>query len=76
MKRTSFEEQPIDLRVNAKKGGGDECKRKGQGVCISLTELFKRRQLFKEQDAKDIRVRADIIDRKMHGLINSLRRRS
>jgi hypothetical protein len=64
------------LRVNDKKGGGDESKRKGQGVSISLTELFKRRQLFKEQDAKDIRVRADIIDRKMHGMINGLRRRS
>ena len=51
-------------------------QKKKAGVCISLTELFKRRQLFKEQDAKDIRVPAEIIDRKMHGLINSLRRRS
>ena len=43
---------------------------------LTLTELFKRRNLFKEQDAKEIRKRSETIDRKMHGLINSLRRRS
>ena len=31
---------------------------------------------FKEQEAKDIRNNAEIIDRKVQGLINSLRRRS
>jgi len=30
---------------------------------------------FKEIDAKEIRNRSETIDRKMHGLINSLRRR-
>ena len=43
---------------------------------LTLTELFKRRKLFKEQEAKEIRKRSEVIDRKMHGLINSLRRRS
>lgn len=43
---------------------------------LTLTELFKRRKLFKEPDAQEIRQRTEIIDRKMHGLINSLRRRS
>ena len=43
---------------------------------LTLTEIFKRRNLFKELDAQEIRDRAEIIDRKMHGLINSLRRRS
>ena len=43
---------------------------------LTLTELFKRRNLFGEEDAKEIRSRSEIIDRKMHGLINSLRRRS
>jgi four helix bundle protein len=43
---------------------------------LTLTELFKRRKLFKEQEAKEIRNRSETIDRKMHGLINSLRRRS
>ena len=39
---------------------------------LTLTELFKRRKPFKEIDAKEIRNRSEIIDRKMHGLINSL----
>ena len=43
---------------------------------LTLTEIFKRRKLFKDIDAQEIRDRAEIIDRKMHGLINSLRRRS
>ena len=43
---------------------------------LTLTELFKRRKLFKEQEAQEIRNRSEIINRKMHGLINSLRRRS
>jgi len=43
---------------------------------LTLTELFKRRKPFKEQEAKEIRKRSEVIDRKMHGLINSLRRRS
>ena len=42
---------------------------------LTLTELFKRRKLFLEIDSKEIRIRSEIIDRKMHGLINSLRRR-
>jgi len=43
---------------------------------LTLTELFKRRRLFKEKEAFEIRKRAEIIDRKLHGLINSLRSRS
>ncbi len=43
---------------------------------LTLTELFKRRQLIKEEDGNNIRKQAEIIDRKVHGLINSLRRRS
>ena len=43
---------------------------------LTLAILFGRRNLFKEHEAKEIRQRAEIIDRKMHGLINSLRRRS
>jgi len=43
---------------------------------LTLTELFKRRKLIKGQDAIHIRTQAETIDRKLHGLINSLRRRS
>lgn len=42
---------------------------------LTLTEIFKRRKLFDEKHAIDIRKQAEIIDRKLHGLINSLRGR-
>ena len=42
---------------------------------LTLTEIFKRRNLFDEKHAIDIRKQAEIIDRKLHGLINSLRSR-
>ena len=42
---------------------------------LTLTELYKRRKLFKDQEAYNIKNRAEIIDRKIHGLVNSLRRR-
>jgi len=40
---------------------------------LTLTEIFKRRKLIKEKDMEEIRKRSEIIDRKLHGLINSLR---
>ncbi len=42
---------------------------------LTLTVIFKRRGLFAEKDALEIRKRAELIDRKLHGLINSLRSR-
>jgi four helix bundle protein len=42
---------------------------------LTLTEIFKRRGLFTEKDALAVRNRAELIDRKLHGLINSLRSR-
>jgi four helix bundle protein len=43
---------------------------------LTLTEIFKRRGLTKEGEGTEIRKRAEIIDRKLHGLMNSLRNRS
>lgn len=40
---------------------------------LTLTELFKRRKLIGERDAEEIRMKAEVIDRKLHGLINSSR---
>jgi four helix bundle protein len=40
---------------------------------LTLTELFKRRKLIGEREADEIKMRAEMIDRKLHGLINSLR---
>lgn len=42
---------------------------------LTLTEIFKRRKLIRDHAAKEIRSQAEIIDRKLHGLINSLRGR-
>ena len=42
---------------------------------LTLTEILKRRYLIKEEETVEIRSRAEIIDRKLHGLINSLRGR-
>ena len=40
---------------------------------LTLSEILKRRKLIREEEAIEIRKRAEIIDRKLHGLINSLR---
>jgi len=42
---------------------------------LTLTEIFKRRRLVKEDEFIEIRKQAETIDRKLHGLINSLRSR-
>jgi four helix bundle protein len=42
---------------------------------LTLTEIFRRRGLIKEEEIIEIREKAEVIDRKLHGLINSLRGR-
>jgi len=42
---------------------------------LTLSEILKRRKLIREEEFIEIRNRAEIIDRKLHGLINSLRSR-
>jgi len=42
---------------------------------LTLTEIFRRRGLFKEKEIIEIREKAEVLDRKLHGLINSLRGR-
>ena len=39
---------------------------------LTLSEILKRRKLIREEEFIEIRKRAEIIDRKLHGLINSL----
>jgi len=43
---------------------------------LTLTEIFKRRKLFKEKEAIQIRNKAKIIYRKTTALIRSLKRRT
>jgi four helix bundle protein len=42
---------------------------------LTLSEILKRRNLIREKESIEIRERAEIIDRKLHGPINSLRSR-
>ena len=43
---------------------------------LTLTVIFRRRKLFKKKDAVKIWNDAEVIDRKLHALIRSLKRRS
>ncbi len=40
---------------------------------VTLNEVFRRRQIFQEKDAIEVRRSCEGIDRKLNGLINSLR---
>ena len=40
---------------------------------VTLNEVFRRRNIFHEKDAIEVRRRCEQIDRKLNGLINSLR---
>jgi len=42
---------------------------------VTLNEVFRRRKLFREEDAIGVRKRCEQVDRKLNGLINSLRGR-
>jgi four helix bundle protein len=40
---------------------------------VTLNEIFRRKGLFSEEEASEVRERCEQIDRKLNGLINSLR---
>ncbi len=40
---------------------------------VTLNEVFRRRKLFHEEQANEVRKQCEQIDRKLNGLINSLR---
>ena len=40
---------------------------------VTLNEVFRRKKLFTEQDAQKVRDHCEKIDRKLNGLVNSLR---
>jgi four helix bundle protein len=42
---------------------------------LTLTEIFTRRGLINENISHEIKYKAEIIDRKLHGLINTLKDR-
>jgi four helix bundle protein len=40
---------------------------------VTLNEVFRRRRLFREEESNEVRTRCEKIDRKLNGLINSLK---
>jgi four helix bundle protein len=40
---------------------------------VTLNEVFQRKKIFSERDAQEVRDRCEKIDRKLNGLVNSLR---
>ncbi len=40
---------------------------------VTLNEVFRRKKLFKEENAVEVKRRCEQIDRKLNGLVNSLR---
>ena len=40
---------------------------------VTLNEIFRRRKLFNEEESNEVRIRCEQIDRKLNGLINSLK---
>ena len=43
---------------------------------LTLSELFRRRKLFTDKEATNIREQAIVIDRKIRGLVKSLKQRT
>jgi len=43
---------------------------------VTLNEIFRRNEMFTKEQASDIRIRCEEIDRKLVGLIKSLREKT
>ena len=78
-----IESAAVSVPQNIAEGKGRQYKKEfiqflhiGQGSIyevVTLNEIFRRRRLFSEEEAMEIRNRCEEIDRKLNGLINSLR---
>ncbi len=78
-----IESAAVSVPQNIAEGKGRQYKKEfiqflhiGQGSVyevVTLNEIFRRRHLFSEEEAMEIRNRCEEIDRKLNGLINSLR---
>src|SRR4030043_1197650 len=78
-----IESAAVSVPQNIAEGKGRQYKKEfiqflhiGQGSVyevVTLNEIFRRRRLFSEEEAIEIRNRCEQIDRKLNGLINSLR---
>jgi four helix bundle protein len=78
-----IESAAVSIAQNIAEGKGRQYKKEfiqflqiGQGSVyevVTLNEIFRRRRLFSEEQGQEVRNRCEQIDRKLNGLINSLR---
>lgn len=78
-----IESAAVSVAQNIAEGKGRQYKKEfiqflhiGQGSVyevVTVNEIFQRRRLFSDGEAVEIRNRCEQIDRKLNGLINSLR---
>ncbi len=80
---SQMESAAVSVSQNIAEGKGRQYKKEfiqflhiAQGSTfevVTLNEIFRRKRLFSEEEAKEVRGRCEQIDRKLNGLINSLR---
>lgn len=80
---SQMESAAVSIAQNIAEGKGRQYKKEfiqflyiAQGSIfevVTLTEIFRRKKLFKEEDAFQIRDMCEQIDRKLNGLINALK---
>jgi len=80
---SQMESAAVSIAQNIAEGKGRQYKKEfiqflyiAQGSIfevVTLTEIFRRKRLFEEEEALQIRDMCEQIDRKINGLINALR---
>jgi four helix bundle protein len=80
---SQMESAAVSVSQNIAEGEGRQYRKEfiqflhvGQGSVyevVTLNEIFRRRKLFSEEESNEVRNRCEKIDRKLNGLINSLK---
>jgi len=78
-----MESSAISISQNIAEGKGRQHKKEfiqflyiAQGSLfevVTINEVFRRKKLFNENEALEVRDRCELIDRKLNGLINSIK---
>jgi len=80
---SQMESAAVSVSQNIAEGKGRQYKKEfiqflhiAQGSVyevVTLNEIFRRRKFFSEEESNEVRTRCEQIDRKLNGLINSLK---